>query len=79
MMLSAKTNNNLINPAKLLLSKWTAVSPRHKEKHFLVTAVNKDEHETIISCTLEAVLRNNTYEIDWNILKDKACWIMGWL
>ncbi|PAM39480.1 hypothetical protein CEJ63_25450, partial [Acinetobacter baumannii] len=27
---------NRVNPAKLLLSKWTAASPRNKEKHFLV-------------------------------------------
>ncbi|NLZ79547.1 MAG: TIGR02450 family Trp-rich protein, partial [Gammaproteobacteria bacterium] len=26
-----------INPKKLLHSKWTAVSPVNKEKHFMVT------------------------------------------
>jgi len=30
---------NRINPKKLQHSKWTAVQPRNKEKHFLVTAV----------------------------------------
>ena len=28
---------NRINPTKLLRSKWTAVSPVKKEKHFMVT------------------------------------------
>jgi hypothetical protein len=26
---------NPISPKKLLLSKWTAVTPRHKERHFI--------------------------------------------
>lgn len=30
---------NQINPKKLRLSKWTAVNPQEKEKHFLVTKV----------------------------------------
>ena len=30
---------NRINPAKLLHSKWTAVEPKNKEKHFLVVEV----------------------------------------
>jgi tryptophan-rich hypothetical protein len=34
-----------INPAKLLLSKWTAVKPVNKEKHFLVTKLIEPENE----------------------------------
>ena len=30
---------NPISPKKLLLSKWTAVTPMSKEKHFVVTQV----------------------------------------
>ena len=30
---------NPLNPKKLLLSKWTAVQPLHKDKHFLVAKV----------------------------------------
>ena len=30
---------NPLSPKKLLLSKWTAVTPRHKERHFIVTRV----------------------------------------
>ena len=34
---------NKINPKKLLNSKWTAVKPTNKEKHFLVTEIEFDE------------------------------------
>ena len=33
---------NRINPNKLQHSKWTAVQPCNREKHFLVTTVNRD-------------------------------------
>ena len=39
---------NRINPAKLLLSKWTAAHPRHKEKHFLVTELFRDDEGTVL-------------------------------
>ena len=32
-----------LNPKKLLLSKWTAVTPHDKEKHFIVTGVIEPE------------------------------------
>ncbi len=34
---------NRINPAKLLLSKWTAARPQYKETHFLVTKLLRDD------------------------------------
>ena len=39
---------NRINPAKLLLSKWTAARPRNKEKHFLVTELFRDDEGTVL-------------------------------
>jgi tryptophan-rich hypothetical protein len=74
-----KSTNNQINPAKLLLSKWTAVVPHNKEKHFLVTRVNEDEQGIILACTVEAVLTKQEYEMNWQELKDSACWLAGWL
>ena len=38
-MTMPSTSRNQINPKKLRLSKWTAVNPKNKEKHFLVTKV----------------------------------------
>ncbi|MGR8942312.1 MAG: TIGR02450 family Trp-rich protein [Gammaproteobacteria bacterium] len=67
-----------INPAKLLLSKWTAVQPRNQEKHFLVTKVIRDEQENIVACILEAVHSRRERELDWHALKDGDKWLMGW-
>ena len=47
---------NRINPAKLLLSKWTAARPLRKEKHFLVTELFRDEEGTVLEIELQAVL-----------------------
>lgn len=69
---------NQINPAKLRNSKWTAVMPLNREKHFLVTDVEYDEDGSVLSCTLEAVLSNNEYAIDWTELKDASKWLYGW-
>jgi tryptophan-rich hypothetical protein len=69
---------NQINPAKLLLSKWTSVLPQNKEKHFLVTKLNEDESGVILTCTIEAVLTKQEYEIKWQDLKDSARWLTGW-
>jgi tryptophan-rich hypothetical protein len=69
---------NQINPAKLRNSKWTAVTPLKREKHFLVSDVEYDEEHVVIACTLEAVLSKNTYPIDWVELKDTQKWLQGW-
>jgi hypothetical protein len=37
---------NPLNPKKLLLTKWTAVKPTDKQKHFLVSRVIQPEVET---------------------------------
>jgi tryptophan-rich hypothetical protein len=67
-----------INPEKLLLSKWTAVQPQQKEKHFLVTEVIRNEQQQIIACLLEAVINHRQYELDWRLLKDLSRWFPGW-
>ncbi|ADZ90467.1 TIGR02450 family Trp-rich protein [Marinomonas mediterranea] len=69
---------NPINPAKLLNSKWTAVHPQNKEKHFLVSDIDRDEEGVVISCTLEAVMTKSEYLLDWTELKNNAVWMQGW-
>lgn len=69
---------NKINPKKLLHSKWTAVSPVNKEKHFLVTEMEFDEEGQVLLCVLEAVMSNREAAIDWQALKDPAHWRQGW-
>ncbi len=69
---------NQINPNKLLRSKGTAVAPKQKERHFMVTKLIRAENEDIIACELEALINNHLYELDWQALKDSTCWLMGW-
>ncbi len=69
---------NQINPAKLANSKWTAVKPMNREKHFLVTEVAYEEDGSVTSCTLEAVLSKREYAIDWPELKNADNWLQGW-
>ncbi len=70
---------NTFNAHKLLLSKWTAVTPLNKQKHFLVTKLVRDEWEqTVVACMLEAVIDKQLFEIDWRELKDADRWIQGW-
>ncbi|MGO2074383.1 TIGR02450 family Trp-rich protein [Pseudoalteromonas sp. AOP31-A2-14] len=69
---------NQINPKKLRGSKWTAVSPVNKEKHFLITDVAFDEDGNVIHCEIEAVMSNRLQAIDWRQLKDHTIWLQGW-
>jgi len=69
---------NSLNPEKLHHSKWTAVRPQHKEKHFLVTAVERDEQEQVVAVVLEAVYTGRETSLPWAALKDDATWLMGW-
>lgn len=67
-----------INPNKLYLSKWTAVTPKNKEKHFIVVKLVKDENEAIVQCILESVFSKRQFILDWQDLKQEAHWLMGW-
>ncbi|MCH4875030.1 MULTISPECIES: TIGR02450 family Trp-rich protein [Pseudomonas] len=69
---------NRINPRKLLLSKWTAATPEHREKHFLVTDVFCDEEGTVLDIELQAVLTQRTQRMPWQRLQDMQTWTMGW-
>ncbi len=70
---------NKINPAKLHHSKWTAVNPLNREKHFLVTEIEFDEDGSVLVCKVEAVLSNKEYSIDWVELKNQDKWVQGWM
>lgn len=67
-----------INPEKLLKSKWTAVYPKRKELHFMVTKLLRDEDEVVTHIELEAVINHKVYTLPWQDLKDESQWIMGW-
>lgn len=77
--IKAAITMNAINPKKLLNSKWTAVNPQNKEKHFIITEVDYDELGLVISCTIEAIISKREAAIEWRELKDNDCWKQGWL
>jgi tryptophan-rich hypothetical protein len=72
---------NPLNPKKLLLSKWTAVKPSHKRKHFLVSKVILPElpDAPIEFIELEAVFDKSTQVIPWRDLKETDIWLQGWV
>ena len=72
---------NPLSPKKLLLSKWTAVNPTRKEKHFLVTRViEPDPPEGRIEWVeIQAVHSLRTTRIPWRDLHNDAVWRQGWL
>ncbi|GIU06706.1 MULTISPECIES: TIGR02450 family Trp-rich protein [unclassified Shewanella] len=69
---------NQINPKKLLHSKWTAVKPKQKQKHFIITKVKFDEQGKVSLCLIEAVLTRAEFSIDWRELTQETDWLMGW-
>ncbi|MGV2988143.1 TIGR02450 family Trp-rich protein [Vibrio sp. E150_011] len=69
--------NNKINPKKLLHSKWTALNPINREKHFMVTELEVEEG-VVVHCAIEAVMTKRLASIDWRELKDKDSWMLGW-
>lgn len=72
---------NPLSPKKLLLSKWTAVTPQHKERHFIVTRVVLPEPPAtrIEQVELEAVHSKRSMVLHWRALMDGAVWRRGWL
>lgn len=67
-----------ISPKKLLNSKWAAVKPVNKEKHFLVTEVEFDEEGLVTLCVIQAVMSKRDQSIDWRELNDSNKWRVGW-
>ncbi len=69
---------NRINPNKLLLSKWTAVTPKHKEKHFMVIRLYRTEEGDVADVELQAVLTHRSQRLPWQSLQASQYWNMGW-
>jgi tryptophan-rich hypothetical protein len=72
---------NSLNPKKLLLTKWTAVKPVAKQKHFLVSKVIQPELPTdpIEMVEIEAVFSKAVQVISWRELQDDGVWLQGWV
>ncbi len=67
--------------SKLLLTKWTAVTPVAKQKHFLVSRVIQPEQPTepIELVEIEAVFSKAVQIIAWRDLQDDSVWLQGWV
>ena len=72
---------NRISSRKLLSSKWTAVSPTDREKHFVVVRLIEPDPPNlrVDRVELEAVYSRRTFVIDWRELKDATRWRQGWV
>jgi tryptophan-rich hypothetical protein len=72
---------NRLSPKKLLLTKWTAVQPIAKQKHFLVSKVIAPElpSEKIEFVEIEAVYSKKTTVIAWRDLTNNQIWLQGWV
>ena len=72
---------NPLQPKKLLLSKWTAVAPVAKNKHFLVSKVIAcaPPLQGVEAVELEAVFSKAVVRMDWRALRDPALWRQGWV
>lgn len=72
---------NALSPKKLLHTKWTAVAPKNKEKHFLVTKVIEPvpPGSRVVSVEIEAVHSKRARIIGWRELTDAAHWRRGWV
>jgi len=71
---------NPLSPKKLLLSKWTAVQPLNREKHFVVVRVIEPEPPAvrIEQVELEAVHSRRVLQLHWRDLTDPQVWRQGW-
>ncbi len=76
-----RANANALSPRKLLLTKWTAVNPRSKEKHFLVVKLVDPEPpgSPVVAVELEAVHSKRVRVLPWRELMDTSQWMRGWV
>ena len=64
---------------KLIGSKWTAVSPVKKEKHFELIGTRQADVGRPTTHTLRSVMSGITYHVADSKLQDTKKWRRGWL
>jgi tryptophan-rich hypothetical protein len=72
---------NPLNPKKLILTKWTAVKPVAKQKHFLVSRVIQPAlpEDPIELVEIESIFSKVTQVIPWRDLQNDDVWQQGWV
>ncbi len=78
---SKPARRNPLSPKKLLLSKWTAVQPVNREKHFVVVRVIEAEPPAVCieHIELQAVHSQRVQQLHWRELTNAAVWRQGWV
>ena len=76
-----KPSKRIVNPKKLINSKWTAVKPANKEKHFIVTQLLLPEQtdQPVSFIVLEAIFSKRSQTLAWEQLNDNQVWLQGWI
>jgi tryptophan-rich hypothetical protein len=76
-----KPRNRIVNVKKLIKSKWTAVTPSNKEKHFIVVKILIAELATypVELIQIEAIHSKRIQVLAWQQLKDESIWQQGWV
>jgi tryptophan-rich hypothetical protein len=72
---------NPLSPKMLLMTKWTAVKPRNREKHVVVPRVIEPEPPSmrVEQVELKAVHSTQVYLMHWRELTDMSLWCQGWV
>ncbi len=72
---------NPLSAKKLLLSKWTAVTPADRQKHFIVTRVIEPDPPSVRLewIEIEAVHSGCASLLQWRDLTDGSRWRRGWV
>ncbi|WP_312434790.1 TIGR02450 family Trp-rich protein [Janthinobacterium sp.] len=72
---------NPLNANKLMHSKWTAVAPVNKEKHFIVIKVGEPATPgaPVTDVELQAVHSQRVQVLPWRALRDASAWRQGWV
>lgn len=74
-----EADRNPVNFKKLPGSKWTAVRPIDREKHFLVLDwIRDDDGIPTDRLVIEAILTNRVCELHWRELENRERWLVGW-
>ena len=70
----------VLSPKKLAHSKWTAINPQNREKHFMVVRLVQDEidPQIVTEVTLEAVFSKRHQTLHWRDLSNKTILKTGW-
>jgi tryptophan-rich hypothetical protein len=71
---------NPVNRSKLPGSKWTAVRPENRERHFIVRGWVRDaDGLPTDEIEVEAILTRAVHILYWRELEDWERWRIGWL